>query len=79
MVGEYDRLYEANVELFGYLGATDKAFLGIECASHFMAWEMQRTVLHLASSEWLKSGTLTGKKTGTYWADATGEIAPKEI
>jgi len=79
MVGEYDRLYNSNVELFSYLGATNKAFLGIECASHFMAWEMQRFVLHQASSEWLESGTLTGKKTGTYWADATGEIAPKEI
>ena len=44
-----------------------------------MAWEMQRFVLHQASSEWLELGTLTGKKTGTYWADATGEIAPKEI
>ena len=79
MVGEYDRHYYSNVELFSYLGATNKAFLGIECASHFMAWETQRFVLHQASSEWLESGTLTGKKTGTYWADATGEIAPKEM
>ena len=79
MVGEYDRLYDSNVELFGHLGASNKAFLGIECASHFMAWEMQRHVLHKASGEWLKSGTLTGGKTGTYWADATGEIAPKGI
>ncbi len=79
MVGEYDRLYESNVALFSFLGATDKAFLGIECASHFMAWEMQRTVLHRASIEWLSSGTLAGEKTGTYWANATGEIASKEI
>jgi pimeloyl-ACP methyl ester carboxylesterase len=79
MVGEFDRLYDSNVELFGYLGATDKAFLGIECASHFMAWEMQRHVLHGASSEWLSSSTLTGNKNGTYWADATGKIAPKEF
>ena len=79
MVGEYDRLYDSNVELFGYLGAADKAFLGIECASHFMAWEMQRYVLHRASAEWLSSGTLTGKSTGTYWADASGKIAAKEI
>ena len=79
MVGEYDRLYASNVELFGHLGATDKTFLGIECASHFMAWEMQRHVLHQASGEWLRSGTLTGEKTGTYWADPTGRIRPKEI
>jgi pimeloyl-ACP methyl ester carboxylesterase len=79
MVGEHDRLYDCNVALFGHLGASDKAFLGIECASHFMAWEMQRHVLHQASSEWLASGTLTGKNAGTYWANATGEITSKEI
>jgi pimeloyl-ACP methyl ester carboxylesterase len=79
IVGEYDRLYESNVELFGYLGAPNKAFLGIECASHFMAWEMQRHALHRASSEWLAAGTLTGKSTGTYWADASGKIAAKEL
>lgn len=79
MVGEYDRLYDSNVELFGFLGATDKAFLGIECASHFMAWEMQRHVLHRASSEWLTTGTLTGEQRGTYWADANGEITPRNL
>jgi pimeloyl-ACP methyl ester carboxylesterase len=74
MVGEYDRLYDSNVELFGALGADDKVFLGIDCASHFMAWEMQRHVLHHASTEWLSSGTLSGAPTGTYRADKTGEI-----
>jgi pimeloyl-ACP methyl ester carboxylesterase len=74
MVGEYDRLYDSNVELFDALGADDKVFLGIDCASHFMAWEMQRHVLHRASIEWLTSGTLSEAKTGTYRADKTGEI-----
>jgi pimeloyl-ACP methyl ester carboxylesterase len=79
MVGEFDRLYDSNVELFGYLGAANKVFLGIQCASHFMAWEMQRYVLHEASAEWLGFGTLTGEQTGTYWADATGKIAPRDL
>jgi pimeloyl-ACP methyl ester carboxylesterase len=74
MVGEYDRLYDSNVELFGALGAEDKVFLRIDCASHFMAWEMQRHVLHRASIEWLSSGVLNGAQTGTYRADKTGEI-----
>jgi len=79
MCGEFDRLYPSNVELFGHLGAADKVFLGIDCASHFMAWELQRHVLHRASAEWLTSGTLTGKTSGTYWADATGEIAARGL
>jgi pimeloyl-ACP methyl ester carboxylesterase len=79
MVGEFDRLYDSNVELFGYLGAANKVFIGIQCASHFMAWEMQRYVLHEASAEWLGFGTLTGEQTGTYWADATGKIAPRDL
>jgi pimeloyl-ACP methyl ester carboxylesterase len=74
MVGEYDRLYESNVELFTALGAEDKAFLGIDCASHFMAWEMQRHVLHRASTEWLTSGTLNGGRKGIYGADKTGTV-----
>ena len=74
MVGEYDRLHDSNVELFSALGADEKVFLGIDCASHFMAWEMQRHVLHHASTEWLSSGTLSGASTGTYRADKTGEI-----
>ena len=74
MVGEYDRLYDSNVELFGALGAEDKVFLGIDCASHFMAWEMQRHVLHRASTEWLSSGTLNGSQAGTYRVGKDTEI-----
>lgn len=76
MVGEYDRLYDSNVALYHALGAQNKAFLGIECASHFMTWEMQRRVLHRASSEWLTSGALEGATKGSFWADRTGAIAP---
>ena len=75
MAGEYDRLYESNVALYGALGTRNKAFLGIECASHFMAWEMQRVVLHKASTEWLISGTLNGATKGSFWAGRDGAIA----
>jgi pimeloyl-ACP methyl ester carboxylesterase len=79
MVGEYDGLYDSNVALFDALGAASKAFLGIECASHFAAWEMQRHVLHATSREWLACGTLTGRTTGTFCAAANGTIAPADI
>jgi len=74
MVGEHDRLYDSNVELFDALGADDKVFLGIDCASHFMAWEMQRHVLHHASTEWLLSGTLCDTSIGAFRADKSGKI-----
>lgn len=74
IVGEYDRLYDSNVEMFSALGADDKVFLRIDCASHFMAQEIQRHVLHRASIEWLSSGVLNGAQTGIYRADKTGEI-----
>ena len=75
MVGEYDRLFDSNIALFEALGASNKTFLAIDCASHFMAWEMQRHVLHKASQEWLGSGTLNGCSTGTFRADKIGEIS----
>jgi pimeloyl-ACP methyl ester carboxylesterase len=75
MCGEYDRLYDSNIALYGALGTRHKAFLGIECASHFMVWEMQRRVLHRASIEWLQSGALAGAPKGSFWADREGQIA----
>lgn len=35
------------------LGASDKAFVTVPCASHFMMWESQRHVLHELSAAWL--------------------------
>ncbi len=75
MVGKFDRLYDSNVELYGALGTENKAFLGIDCASHFMAWEIQRHVLHCASIEWLASGTLNGAQSGKFRADKDGLVS----
>ena len=75
MVGEEDDLIAANRDLHADLGATDKTFLAIACATHFVNWEKQRRVLHRASLEWLEKGTLTGQRQGTFRADADGNIA----
>ncbi len=77
MVGEYDDLTRSNVELFEDLGASEKVFLGIAGGTHFMNWEKQRRVLHKASVDWLKNGSLAGAKTGVFRADENGVIAKK--
>jgi pimeloyl-ACP methyl ester carboxylesterase len=74
MVGEEDNLIAANRDLHADLGATDKTFLAIQCATHFVNWEKQRRVLHRASLEWLEKGTLIGQRHGTFRADAEGTI-----
>ncbi len=55
-------------------GYANKAFLAIACATHFVGWENQHRVLKRAPLEWLEKGTLTGKKSGTFRADAEGRI-----
>jgi pimeloyl-ACP methyl ester carboxylesterase len=77
MVGEYDDLTRSNLELFDDLGASEKVFLGIAGGTHFMNWEKQRRVLHKASIDWLKNGSLGGAKTGMFRADENGTIAKK--
>jgi pimeloyl-ACP methyl ester carboxylesterase len=72
MVGEEDDLIASNRHLHEDLGAADKAFLAIACATHFVGWEKQHRVLKRASLEWLEKGTLEGRKTGTFRADAEG-------
>jgi pimeloyl-ACP methyl ester carboxylesterase len=77
MVGEHDDLTRSNLELIEDLGAKEKVFLGIAGGTHFMNWEMQRRVLHKASADWLKNGSLAGATTGMFRADENGVIAKK--
>jgi pimeloyl-ACP methyl ester carboxylesterase len=77
MVGEQDDLIKSNRELFDDLGAKQKVFLGIACGTHFMNWEKQRRVLHRASLDWLKNGSLGGQVSGMFRADENGEIAKR--
>ena len=53
--GAHDQTISATnlTHLHADLGATEKEFVTIPCASHFMMWESQRHVLHELSASWL--------------------------
>ena len=59
------------------LGSQQKVFLGIACGTHFMNWEKQRRVLHAASLDWLKNGSLGGATSGAFRADENAQIAKR--
>jgi len=73
MVGEYDRLAERRT-VYDQLGARDKVFVDVACASHFMLWEKQHRALHEASHEWLRDGRLKGVTRGEIQVDADGNF-----
>ncbi|HWG06285.1 MAG TPA: hypothetical protein VG271_14845, partial [Beijerinckiaceae bacterium] len=75
MVGEQDRLMTSNRDLFEDLASETKVFLSIANATHFMAWEKQRHVLHRGSLAWLRETRLEGIDRGFLHADADGTIA----
>lgn len=68
LVGEQDGLFNSNMDLFNDLGSTHKAFIGVECATHYMAWERQRQVQQEASLSWLRTGEIKGSQTGIFRA-----------
>ncbi len=73
MVGEYDRLAERRT-VYEQLGSSDKVFVNVACASHFMLWEKQHLALHQASLEWLRDGRLKGMARGEMQVDADGNF-----
>lgn len=52
-------------ELYADLGSQQKLFVGMSCASHFVAWEIGHSDLFKLSLEWLTSGTALGQTTGS--------------
>ena len=74
IVGEFDRLLESNIALYGDLGTAHKAFLKVVCASHFMMWEKARHTQRRAVREWLDHGTLNGQPAGMFQADNDGTM-----
>lgn len=73
MVGEYDRLNERRT-VFEQISSNDKVFLNIACASHFMVWEKQHRVLHIASLEWLMHGQVKNARRGEFIVDVDGDF-----
>jgi pimeloyl-ACP methyl ester carboxylesterase len=51
-------------ELYADLGAAEKVFVDLACASHNAMWEKNRAYLFRASLEWLRQGTVNGAKSG---------------
>lgn len=74
MIGANDRLLASNRELYEDLGASPKALVEIDHASHFAQWEMQRHLLHRLSLDWLDSETVDGQGSGRFRADEAGRI-----
>jgi pimeloyl-ACP methyl ester carboxylesterase len=49
---------------FDDLGAPDKVLIDLGCSSHNAMWESNHLVMFGASLEWLKDGTVNGKRSG---------------
>jgi len=51
-------------EMYADLGAKQKVFVDLGCASHNAMWEKNHLLLFQASLEWLTKGTVNGKTEG---------------
>jgi pimeloyl-ACP methyl ester carboxylesterase len=73
LLGEYDN-YAKRIEAWHGLGAPQKLFIRVACASHFMQFERGRHLLYRATESWLKSGEVEGRASGELAADAGGKL-----
>lgn len=51
-------------DLYEDLGASDKVLLDLACSSHNAMWEMNHQILFEDSRQWLRNGTVDGKRRG---------------
>jgi pimeloyl-ACP methyl ester carboxylesterase len=61
-------------DLFEDLGAKQKVFVQVDCASHSLLWENQHMIMLRASEEWLRDGTFNGEPTGSFAVDVNGRV-----
>ena len=66
IVGEHDedRFIERGKDLYEDIGAEEKVLIDLACASHMAQFESNRLLLFDASLQWLRDGTVNGKKSG---------------
>ena len=76
IVGRNDTLLGAARDLYQDLASEDKVLVEVPCASHFLVWETSHKILHRASREWLRKGSLKGVRQGVFTVDADGDIVP---
>ena len=63
--------------LYADLGTSQKVFVHVACASHFLVWENQHMILLRASEEWLREGTFAGQNMGSFSVDTEGGVHPE--
>ena len=61
-------------DLYADLGAKQKVFVDLGCASHNAMWERPHLTLFQYSLEWLSKGTVNGKESGVVHVGGDGRI-----
>ncbi len=74
IVGEFDANSVGDAQLYTDLGSSKKMLVNTACASHFMLWEKQHSLLHWTSAQWLKHQAIEGVSSGVFKADADSYI-----
>ena len=72
--GEFDAVAPNTELLYDDLGTTDKQHVVLQCASHFVPWEMQAENLHNLSKHFLMHGMLAGLRQGRFYMDRAGNL-----
>jgi pimeloyl-ACP methyl ester carboxylesterase len=76
VVGEHDpRFAEEAPNLYADISSTDKVLMKVQCATHFLLFERNHTVVHNAFAEFLTRGTVNGRQ-GILTVDRTGKYLP---
>ena len=60
------------------VGAKQRVFVHVACASHYLVWENQHMTLLRASEEWLEHGTFAGQANGSFAVDTEGGVHPDQ-
>jgi len=76
IAGDLDRMTGVpdGRNLYDDLPIDNKVFVHVECASHFLVYENQHSILLRASEEWLRNGTFVGHRDGSFFVDTDGGI-----
>ena len=77
IVQQFPKFPAAYVDLYETIPHSHKLLFKVDCAGHFMVWELQRRVLHHISKEWLKHGAVDEQTTGIFSVDTEGVIHPE--
>jgi pimeloyl-ACP methyl ester carboxylesterase len=75
IVGEEDRLIDANRLLFSNLNTDRKVFIAAASATHFMLWERGRRFLAEAAREWFLGRTFRGASTDAFRLSPEGVLS----